>query len=113
MDGIDANIFPGGSKHSRPVPDVAKQALVQGDGKAVGENVRPLPTKPAQAGHNIGLLQLIEFALRCDVLLLQSAKLVRVEWRRSFGISDIPDHVSRQKSDGMSRAISRVRRSTS
>jgi hypothetical protein len=64
MNGIDADVFSGPSKPARPVPHVAEQAFVQGNGKVNAQNVCPLAAKPAQAGLEVGLFQLIELALR-------------------------------------------------
>ena len=46
--------------------------------KFIGQNVCPLTAKPTRAGLDIGLFRLIQLALRRDVLILETAKPVRI-----------------------------------
>lgn len=44
---IDADVLSSLSERARPVPDLAEQALLQGDDEVVGQDVGSLSTEPA------------------------------------------------------------------
>jgi hypothetical protein len=86
---------------------------MQRDSEVILQHISLVPREPLQAGLDIGLLKLIQLLAGCDVLEFQPTELVRTEGRRPVRILRYPCHLSIQKSGGISRAISRMRRSTS
>ena len=66
---INAEILFAQAIGSCPVPDLAKQPLLQSSDEPVGRDISTASAgEPTQTLCNVGLLEFVELAARCDVI---------------------------------------------
>ena len=84
---IDADVLFAQAIGSCPVPNLAQQPLVQSSDETTSQDISAASAgEPTQALCNVGLLEFVQLAARCDVIEFQTFDFVGIKRRFPFGL---------------------------